>query len=44
MRNLAKLQKGEHILGLINISFEKDRCRLHRHQISREGAAWFVQE
>ena len=25
MRNLAKLQKGEHILGLINASFEKDR-------------------
>ena len=25
MRNLAKLQKGEHILGLTNISFEKDR-------------------
>ena len=23
MRNLAKLQKGEHILGLINVSFEK---------------------
>jgi hypothetical protein len=25
MRNLAKLQKGEHILGLTNVSFEKDR-------------------
>ena len=25
MRNLAKLQKGKHILGLTNISFEKDR-------------------
>jgi hypothetical protein len=25
MRNLAKLKKGEHILGLINIVFEKDR-------------------
>jgi transposase InsO family protein len=25
MRNLAKLQKGEHILGLTNIVFEKDR-------------------
>ena len=25
MRNLAKLQKDEHILGLTNVSFEKDR-------------------
>jgi hypothetical protein len=25
IRNLAKLQKDEHILGLINIHFEKDR-------------------
>ena len=25
MRNLAKLQKGEHILGLRNVVFEKDR-------------------
>jgi hypothetical protein len=25
MRNLAKLQKGEHILGLTNVVFEKDR-------------------
>jgi hypothetical protein len=25
MRNLAKLQKGEHILGLTNVSFNKDR-------------------
>jgi hypothetical protein len=25
MRNLAKLQKGEHILGLTNLFFEKDR-------------------
>ena len=25
MRNLAKLKKGEHILGLKNVSFEKDR-------------------
>ena len=25
MRNLANLQKGEHILGLTNVSFEKDR-------------------
>jgi hypothetical protein len=25
MRNLAKLQKGEHILGLTNVTFEKDR-------------------
>jgi hypothetical protein len=25
MRNLAKLQKGKHILGLTNVSFEKDR-------------------
>jgi hypothetical protein len=25
MRNLAKLQKDEHILGLINVHFEKDR-------------------
>jgi len=25
MRNLAKLQKGKHILGLTNFSFEKDR-------------------
>jgi transposase InsO family protein len=25
MRNLAKLQKSEHILGLTNVSFEKDR-------------------
>jgi hypothetical protein len=25
MRNLAKLQKGEHILKLTNVSFEKDR-------------------
>ena len=25
MRNLAKLKKGEHILGLTNVSFEKDR-------------------
>jgi transposase InsO family protein len=25
MRNLAKLQKGEHILGLTNVIFEKDR-------------------
>ena len=24
MRNLAKLQKGEHILGLIKVSFKKD--------------------
>ena len=24
MRNLAKLQKGEHILGLINVVFDKD--------------------
>ena len=24
MRNLAKLQKGEHILGLTNVSFEKE--------------------
>ena len=23
MRNLAKLQKGEHVLGLTNVSFEK---------------------
>jgi hypothetical protein len=28
MRNLAKLQKDEHILGLINVHFEKERiCR-----------------
>ena len=25
MRNLAKLQKGEHILGLTNVPFEKNR-------------------
>ena len=25
MRNLNKLQKGDHILGLTNVSFEKDR-------------------
>ena len=25
MRNLAKLQKNEHILGLTNVVFEKDR-------------------
>jgi hypothetical protein len=25
MRNLAKVQKGEHILGLTNVVFEKDR-------------------
>jgi hypothetical protein len=25
MRNLAKLQKGEHIIGLTNVVFEKDR-------------------
>jgi hypothetical protein len=25
MRNLANLQRGEHILGLTNVSFEKDR-------------------
>ena len=25
MRNLAKLQKGKHILGLTNVSFKKDR-------------------
>jgi hypothetical protein len=25
MRNLAKLQKGEHMLGLTNVIFEKDR-------------------
>ena len=25
MRNLSKLLKGEHILGLTNVSFEKDR-------------------
>jgi hypothetical protein len=25
MRNLAKLQKDEHILGLTNVIFEKDR-------------------
>jgi hypothetical protein len=25
MRNLAKLEKGEHILGLTNVIFEKDR-------------------
>src|SRR6266498_2073451 len=25
MRNLAKLQKGEHILGLTNVIFEKDK-------------------
>ena len=25
MRNLAKLQKDEHILGLTNVHFEKDR-------------------
>jgi hypothetical protein len=25
MRNLAKLQKDEHILGLTNVDFEKDR-------------------
>src|SRR5438876_5197709 len=25
MRNLAKLQKGEHILGLTNVVFEKDK-------------------
>jgi hypothetical protein len=25
MRNLAKLQKDEHILGLTNVVFEKDR-------------------
>jgi hypothetical protein len=24
MRNLASLQRGEHILGLTNVSFEKD--------------------
>jgi transposase InsO family protein len=27
MRNLAKLQKDEHILGLTNVVFEKDRLR-----------------
>jgi hypothetical protein len=28
MRNLAKLLKDEHILGLTNVHFEKDRiCR-----------------
>jgi hypothetical protein len=35
MRNLAKLQKGEHILGLINVNFEKDRlcsaCQVGKH-------------
>ena len=25
MRNLSKLQKGKHILGLTNVSFEKNR-------------------
>jgi hypothetical protein len=25
MRNLAKLQKDEHILGLTNVHFDKDR-------------------
>ena len=25
MRNLAELQRGEHILGLTNVSFEKDK-------------------
>jgi hypothetical protein len=25
MRNFADLQRGEHILGLTNVSFEKDR-------------------
>jgi hypothetical protein len=25
MRNLAKFEKGEHILGLTNVTFEKDR-------------------
>src|SRR6266508_6075132 len=31
MRNLAKLQKGKHILGLTNVVFEKDKvCRAYQ--------------
>src|SRR6266508_532482 len=29
MRNLSKLQKGEHILGLTNVIFEKDKVVEH---------------
>jgi hypothetical protein len=34
MKNLHKLLKGEHILGLTNVHFEKDRChtRISGHQ------------
>jgi hypothetical protein len=38
MRNLAKLQKGEHILGLTNVVFEKDRLCSAREAGKQVGA------
>jgi hypothetical protein len=38
MRNLAKLQKGKHILGLTNVSFEKDRICSTCHARKQVGA------
>jgi hypothetical protein len=35
MKNLHKLPKGEHILGLTNVHFEKDRIIAHVKQESR---------
>jgi hypothetical protein len=35
MKNLHKLLKGEHILGLTNVHFEKDR-------VEREMCPWAI--
>jgi hypothetical protein len=35
MKNLHKLLKGEHILGLTNVHFEKDRVVAHAKQESK---------
>ena len=44
MRNLSKLQKGEHILGLTNVSFEKDRICSACQAGKQVGASHPVQE
>ena len=38
MRNLANFQKGKHILGLISVSFEKDRIR-SAYQAEKQAGA-----
>jgi hypothetical protein len=39
MKNLHKLLKGEYILGLTSVHFEKDKIVVHAKQGSRE-AGW----